>query len=98
MWTLTDALILYKALLSPAAEEHGFSAALYGSVLLSDEADDLDLFMVPQRKDANVAAFLETLRRHMRVGEPAPGAWNRDFVIAFAADGKKLDIQFTRLR
>jgi hypothetical protein len=97
MWTRTDALILYKALLSPAAEEHGFSVALYGSVLLSDEANDLDLFMVPQRRDANVAGFLETLRRHMRVGELVPGRWNRDFVPAITADGKQLDIQFTRL-
>lgn len=69
MWTRTDALLIYKALLSPAAEQHGFSAALYGSVLLGDETNDLDLFMVPQRQDANVEAFLETLRRHMRVGE-----------------------------
>jgi hypothetical protein len=97
MWTRTDALILYRALLSPAAEQHGFSAALYGSVLMMDEANDLDLFMIPQRRDANVAAFLETLRRHMRVGDPVPGEWNRDFVIAIMADGKKLDIQFTRL-
>jgi hypothetical protein len=97
MWTGADALLLYKSLLSPAAEHHGFSAALYGSVLLCNEANDLDLFMVPQRQDANVAAFVETLRRHMRVGEPVPGDWNRDFVIAFTMDGKKLDIQFTRL-
>lgn len=72
-------------------------AALYGSVLLGNEANDLDLFMAPQRQDANVAAFVETLRRHMRVGEPVPGDWNRDSVIAFTMDGKKLDIQFTRL-
>ncbi len=97
MWTRADALLVYRAVLSPAAEEHGFSAALYGSVLLGDEANDLDLFMVPQRRDANVEAFLETLRRHMRVGEPLPGDWNRDFVTAITADGKKLDIQFTRL-
>jgi len=98
MWTREDALLLYKALLSPVAEHHGFSAALYGSVLLGDEANDLDLFVVPQRQDANVAAFLETLRRHMRqVGEPLAGDWNRDVVTAFTTDGKRLDIQFTRL-
>jgi hypothetical protein len=45
MWTRDDALLIYKALLRPAAEQYGFSVALYGSVLLDGEGNDLDVFI-----------------------------------------------------
>lgn len=98
MWTREDAILAYRALLCPAAQQHGFSAALYGSTLLNDEGNDLDIFIVPQRQNADVAGFLGTLRRHMRtVTEPVAGDWNRDFVVATTQDGKLIDIQFTRV-
>jgi hypothetical protein len=61
-----DALLIYRALLRPAAEQYGFSVALYGSVLLDGEGNDLDVFMVPQRENPDVAGLLNTLRRNMR--------------------------------
>ena len=98
MWTREDALTFYQALLSPAAIDNGFSAALYGCVLLNGEGNDLDVFMVPQRQNADVAGLLVILRRHMReVIDPVAGDWNRDVVTAITNDGKRIDIQFTRL-
>lgn len=98
MWTRDDAVLIYKALLRPAAEQYGFSVALYGSVLLDGEGNDLDVFMVPQRENPDMASLLDTLRRNMRdVTEPIAGDWNRDVIIATTHDGKRIDIQVTRL-
>lgn len=98
MWTRDDALLIYRALLRPAAEQYGFSVALYGSVLLDGEGNDLDVFMVPQRENPDMAGLLNTLRRNMRgVTDPIAGDWNRDVIIATTQDGKKIDIQVTRL-
>jgi hypothetical protein len=98
MWTRDDALLIYRALLRPVAEQYGFSVALYGSVLLDGEGNDLDVFMVPQRENPDMAGLLNTLRRNMRsVTDPVAGDWNRDVVIATTQDGKKIDIQVTRL-
>jgi len=97
MWTRDDALLIYKALLKPIAEHYGFSAALYGSVLMDAEGNDLDVFMIPQRVNTDMAGFLDRLRRNMRaVTDPIPGDWNRDVVQAMTMDGKRIDIQFTR--
>lgn len=98
MWTRDDALLIYRALLKSAAEQHGFSAALYGSVLLGAEGNDLDVFMIPQRENPDMAGLLNTLRRHMRtVTDPIAGDWNRDVIIATTIEGRRIDIQFTRL-
>lgn len=98
MWTRDEALEFYKALLSPMAQEYGFSAAIYGSVLLDDRGKDLDIFMVPQKADADMQGFVARLRRSMRsVNGPIAGDWNRDVVIATTVPGKQIDIQFTRL-
>jgi hypothetical protein len=99
MWTREDALLLYRALLNPAAEEHGFSAALYGSVISNGEGNDLDVFMVPQREDPDIDGLVATLRRHMReVSDPIAGEWNRDIVIARTNAGDRIDIQVTHLQ
>ena len=91
-------ILIYRALLCPVAQQHGFSAALYGSVLANNEGNDLNVFMVPQRENADVAGLLASLRRHMRaVTNPIAGDWNRDVVVATTQDGKRIDIQFTRL-
>jgi hypothetical protein len=44
----------------------GFSVAFYGSVLLDGESNDLDMFMVPQRENPDMASLLDTIRRHLR--------------------------------
>jgi|SRR6516165_7848359 hypothetical protein len=98
MWTRDDAVLLYRALLHPVAEKHGFSAALYGSVLASGEGNDLDVFMIPQREDPDTTGLVNALRRHMQeVSDPRAGEWNRDVAVATTMDGKHIDIQFTRL-
>jgi hypothetical protein len=97
MWTRDDALLIYRALLRPAAEQYGFSVALYGSVLSDGDGNDLDVFMVPQRENPDMAGLLNTLRRNMRAVTDPMGDWNRDVIIATTQDGKKIDIQVTRL-
>jgi len=98
MWTRDDALLIYRALLRPAAEQYGFSVALYGSVILDGEGNDLDVFMVPQRENPDMAELLNTLRRNMRaVTDPIAGDWNRDVIIATTIEGRRIDIQFTRV-
>jgi hypothetical protein len=67
-------------------------------VLLNGGGNDLDVFMVPQRENADVDGLLAILRRHMReVNDPVAGDWNRDVVTAITNDGRRIDIQFTRL-
>jgi len=51
MWTLNAALPLIRRI-APIARTHGFSVALYGSVLERGESEkDLDLFFVKQEPD-----------------------------------------------
>jgi hypothetical protein len=51
MWTLDEALPLIRKI-SPIAREHGFSVALYGSVLDRGRSErDLDLFFIEQDPD-----------------------------------------------
>lgn len=51
MWTLDEALPLIRKI-SPIARRHGFSVALYGSVLERGRSEnDLDLFFVEQDLD-----------------------------------------------
>ena len=48
MWTLDSAIPLIRRI-SPIAQRHGFSVALYGSVLDAGKSEkDLDLFFVEQ--------------------------------------------------
>jgi hypothetical protein len=64
----------------------------------NENGNDLDIFIVPQRGNADMAGFLAALRRNMRtVSEPVQGDWNRDVIIATTMDRKAIDIQFTRL-
>src|SRR5437899_9281551 len=51
MWTLESAISLIRKI-APIAQQHGFSVALYGSVLdFGQSQKDLDLFFVEQRPD-----------------------------------------------
>lgn len=51
MWTLDNALPLIQRI-SPIAQRHGFSVALYGSVLDKGESEkDLDFFFIGREHD-----------------------------------------------
>ena len=95
MWSLNDALTLYRDILAPLAQEHGFSAALYGSVLRNGTGNDLDVFMVPQSADANADSLLEALSDYMKaVAGPEPGDWNRRVTVVTTHSRQRIDIQF----
>jgi len=52
MWTLKAAIPLIRKI-APIAQRHGFSVALYGSVLDAGESNkDLDLFFVEQDSES----------------------------------------------
>src|ERR1700740_674063 len=98
MWTRDDALLIYMCLLKPSSEQYGFSAALYGSLLVDVEGNDLDVFMIPQRANPDQAGFINALRRNTRtVTDPIAGDWTRDVIVAPTIEGRLIDIQFTRL-
>jgi len=62
MWTLETALPLIRRI-APIALRHGFSIALYGSLLhIGESHKDLDLFLVEQDPDiTNVHACLDEI-------------------------------------
>lgn len=64
MWTLEDALPLVRKI-CPIAQRHGFSVALYGSVLDKGESEnDLDIFFVEQDHDiCNVQGCLDEISK-----------------------------------
>jgi hypothetical protein len=64
MWTLADALPLVRKI-SPIAQRHGFSVALYGSVLdIGESEKDLDIFFVEQDPDiCNVQGCLDEISK-----------------------------------
>jgi len=63
-WTLIDALPLIRKI-APIAQRHGFSLALYGSVLDRGESEkDLDFFFVEQDPDiCNVQGCLDEISK-----------------------------------
>ena len=98
MWTRDEALELYREVLEPLADQYGFSAAPYGSVLRDGEGEDPDVFIVPQRADANMEGLIRALRECLRsVSAPIDGEWNRRLAPATTKAGQKIDVQFTRL-
>jgi hypothetical protein len=75
MWTLDNALPLVRNI-SPVARRHGFSVALYGSVLDQGESKkDLDLFFIEQEPDiSDVQGCLDEIARLPEVehcGDPS---------------------------
>jgi hypothetical protein len=100
MWTLESALPLVRTI-SPIALRHGFSLALYGSVLDRGESEkDLDLFFIEQDPDiCDVQGCLEEIVRlpefhhytqHECPSGPIAVIWLRDRV-------HYIDAQFRRL-
>jgi hypothetical protein len=78
MWTLERGIETCRAL-NKIADPFGFSVALYGGVLVNGSGADLDLFLVPQKADADVAGCLKAIRDGLKCGVTGPflGDWNR---------------------
>jgi hypothetical protein len=97
MWTLKAGLEECGTL-QRIVEQHGFSVALYGSVLKSGAGDDLDVFLVPQRPDADVRSAVDAVRNGLQcdVTGPLLGDLNRLVCVVRLQPGP-IDIQITRL-
>ena len=97
MWTLERGLETCRAL-QRIVEPFGFSLALYGGVLVNGVGNDLDVFFVPQRADANVGGCIEAIRAGLNCGVTGPflGDWNR-LMCQIRMRPDSIDVQFTRL-
>ena len=97
VWTLDNAIPLIRKI-APIAERHGFSVALYGSVLDEGQnGSDLDLFFVEQDPDiCDVLGCLQeiaTLPEIRNTGTPfrcTGGAC----AVMWLRDGNHIDAQF----
>jgi hypothetical protein len=97
MWTLERGVEACRAL-HRIVQPFGFSVALYGGVLVNGMGDDLDVFLVPQRENADVRGAVEGIRAGLNCGVKGPylGRWNRlSCIIRMCPDA--IDAQFTRL-
>ena len=85
-------------MLQGIADPFGFSVALYGGVLVNGEGRDLDIFLVPQKADADVAGCLEAIRTGLNCGVTGPflGDWNR-LMFQVRTRPDVIDAQVTRL-
>ncbi len=97
MWTLGDALPLIRKI-SPIAQRHGFSIALYGSVLDRGESEkDLDLFFVEQEPDiCDVQGCLDEIAtlREVRSAGIAMQCTGGAFSVIRLLDKRVIDAQF----
>lgn len=100
MWTLNGALPLIRAI-SSIAQRHGFSVALYGSVLDRGESKkDLDLFFIEQDPQiCNIQGCLEEIRGlpeiHHYTSHDLP---NGTIAVIWLQDRTRyIDAQFRRL-
>lgn len=101
MWTLDSALPLIRQV-SPIAARHGFSVALYGSVLDRGTSEkDVDLFFIEQDQDiCDVKGCLEEIARlpefhHYTLHECPSGS----IAVIWLQDRKRyIDAQFRRLK
>jgi hypothetical protein len=97
MWTLERGLETCRAL-QRIVEPFAFSVALYGGVLVDGTGHGLDVFLVPQRADAGVAACVEAIRAGLNCGVTGPflGDWNR-LMCQIRVCPDCIDAQFNRL-
>jgi len=100
MWTLNDALPLIREI-SAIALRHGFSVALYGSLLDRGESEkDLDLFFVEQDPEiCHVQGCLDEIRElpeiHHYTTHDCP---SETIAVIWLQDHKHhIDVQFRRL-
>jgi hypothetical protein len=96
-WTLERGLERCRAL-QRIVEPFAFSVALYGGVLVNGIGHDRDVFLVPQRADAGVAACVEAIHAGLNCGVTGPflGDWNR-LMCQIRVRPDCIDAQFTRL-
>ena len=89
---------VYCRALNKIAAPFGFSVALYGGVLVNGSGADLDLFLVPQKADADVAGCLKAIRDGLKCGVTGPflGDWNR-LMCQIRMRPDIIDVQVTRL-
>jgi hypothetical protein len=97
MWTLERGVDTCRTL-ERIVKPFGFSVALYGSVLINGTGDDLDVYLVPQKQDADVRSAVEGIRDGLHCGVDGPygGDWNRLWCIVRLRPDR-IDAQFTRL-
>ena len=97
MWTLKRGVEACR-ILDRIVQPFGFSAALYGGVLVAGRGNDLDVFLVPQTENADVKGAVEAVREGFNSGVDGPylGQWNRlSCIVRLRPD--HIDLQFTRL-
>ena len=101
MWTLNNALPLIQTI-SLITRRHGFSVALYGSVLDQGESEkDLDLFFIEQESDiCDVQGCIDEIAKLPEIehiGAPIAGTGGPICVIWLSGLKHHIDAQF-RLR
>jgi len=69
MWTLERGIEACSAL-QRIVEPFGFSVALYGGVLINGTGTDLDVYLVPQREDADVRGAVDGISSGFFGGVP----------------------------
>lgn len=101
MWILDNALPLIRKI-SPIAQRHGFSVALYGSVLDRGGSEkDLDLFFIEQEPDiCDVQGCLDEIAKLPEIahcGDAIPGTGGFIGVIWLSDIKHHVDAQFRML-
>jgi len=101
MWTLDNALPLVQRI-SPIARRHGFSVALYGSVLDQGESKkDIDLFFIEQEPDISDAQGcideIAELPEMEHIGGPHAGTGGPICAIWLSHPKRHIDAQFRLL-
>jgi hypothetical protein len=98
MWTLENAFPLIRKI-SPIARRHGFSVALYGSVLDRGESEnDLDLFFIEQEPDiCDAQGCIEEIAKLPEIShasELITGTGGHICVIWLSGSNEHIDAQF----
>jgi hypothetical protein len=102
MWTPDNALPLIRRI-SPIARRHGFSVALYGSVLNQGESKkDLDLFFIEQDPDiSDVRGCIDEIAKLPEIdhcGEAIACTGGNLCVIWLSHPKRHIDAQFRLLQ
>jgi hypothetical protein len=95
LWTLKGAVPVIRRI-AAIAEEHGFTVALYGSVLLKGESEsDLDLyFIAAEEKTGAVHAQSCVDAIEKTLGEAKCVQLTRNCTRIQLKDGKRIDTRF----
>jgi hypothetical protein len=95
LWTLEGALPVIRRIVA-IAKEHGFTVALYGSVLMKGESEnDLDLyFIAAEEKTSAVHAQSSVDAVEKTLGEAKCVQLTPNCTRIQLKDGKRIDTQF----